>query len=94
MTPDMVIDLRRFGVLLRAARHLAGYQRATELTTALAHRGIDMSNDVLYAIERGDRRARADEYFALLFLLQPKGGHAWFAPAFRTDIRRWIEDEA
>ncbi|TLM98833.1 MAG: hypothetical protein FDZ75_01465 [Actinobacteria bacterium] len=86
-----IIDLAKFGVLLRSARLVAGYDRASDFSRALSELGVKMSDDVIYNIERGEQAMRVDQYFAALMLLKPKGGHDWFSAAFRDDLRSWAD---
>ena len=85
LAPHHVIELKQFGRRLRAARILAGYDRASDFVAVLRSQyGIDISVRSLYAIERGEQMPGLDFGMAVFALLQAELG--FFRPAIRDDV--------
>ena len=85
LAPHAVLDLKQFGRRLRAARILAGYDRASDFVAVLRSQyGLDISDRTLYAIERGEQMPGLDFGMSVFALLQAELG--FFKPAIRDDV--------
>ena len=81
------LDLAVFGRRLKGARIMAGYNRMTDLASALEDGcGLSMSARSLYAIERGEQMPTLEQAICLVSLLS-EGDTRFFLPAVREDLR-------
>lgn len=87
---DELIDLETFGGLVRSLRKRSGYDSVSRMVYELKKLGLDVTTDTIYAIEQGRQPVRLDLYLAIMYLCSPRDGHAWFASAYRSDIRDWM----
>lgn len=92
----LLIDSKRFGQLLRGARYAA--DRSMEQVVAavnLLGPRFPVSERILRGIERGERLPDESEMTALMLVLQPSGGRAYFLPAVRQDAQEaWLRGQA
>lgn len=88
---EAAFDPQRYGLLLRSARHLAGFQKASEFAAELSRRlgspEREFNKDSIYRIERGLQVMPYDAHRMMLHILNPPRGEHWFDGAWRSDIR-------
>jgi transcriptional regulator with XRE-family HTH domain len=85
LLPHAVVDPVRLGRLLRAARNAEGYT-AQQVAAALKQRySIELTTASITGYERGLRMPPLDVFVALILVLRPQGGMAFFLRAFRSD---------
>jgi transcriptional regulator with XRE-family HTH domain len=91
------IDLAELGRRLRAARTIAGYDRMTDLATAIEDiSGVSVSARSLYAIERGEQMPSFEQVVCIMAALPDSEQRLFVEPAIRDDIsaRLWFTGRA
>lgn len=87
MGGSALIDVEEFARRLRGARALhPQLMTADTVAERLRKLGLNVSRDRIYAWERGVALPKMHEFIALLVVLDPDYGLAFFKPAFRPDV--------
>lgn len=82
-----IIDRRRFGNRLEAARADAGYKSMVRLANDIHDRtGVEIAASTLYSYESGRTIPSLETLLAIVSVLQPYDGLDYFKVAVRTDI--------
>jgi len=82
------VRLTELGRRLRAARTIAGYDRMTDLASAIEEiSGMGISARTLYAIERGEQMPHFEQMVCILAALPSDEQRLFVEPAIREDIR-------
>lgn len=86
----MVIDVDRYGRLLRAARIYAGYDRVDDAATAIVDStSVPISTRTLYALERGEQMPSIEQFLACAVTYDPIGGWAYWAACYTERVREY-----
>lgn len=84
--PMPVFNKVKLGKRLRAARYLAGYDKAQELADALSRElGDEYSKDAIYRVERGETMPSVELMFGILIVCEPPGGVGFLEVAVQAD---------
>lgn len=69
------LDKAEYGSLLISLRYRRGYKSGTKFAAAITAIGTPLTNDALWAIERGEREASVGRHLAFCELLKPLPGY-------------------
>jgi DNA-binding XRE family transcriptional regulator len=96
-TPSPPVDLVGFGRRLRGARAIAGYDRMTDLATAIESVcGLSISARTLYAIERGEQMPSLEQAVCIVAVMPAEEQPLFVQSALRADLRErlWLSGGA
>ncbi|MBI5230561.1 MAG: helix-turn-helix transcriptional regulator [Coriobacteriales bacterium] len=92
---DTPVSLTAFGRRLKAARAIAGYDRMTDLASAIeAACGTSISARSLYAIERGEQMPSYEQLVCIIVVMPIESQQDLFRAAIRPDLqsRLWLSE--
>ncbi len=71
----MPFDAKEYGRLLNGLRRRRGFKSGEEFARLITQMGTSMNEDMLWAIERGERMATAERHLAFVLALKPLPGY-------------------
>lgn len=79
---EPLLDLKKYGRLVKAARIMKGYESASLACRAIKEQtGLHVTERALYSIERGEQMPSAEQYLAIGVTLNPVNGWDFFHEA-------------